>query len=183
MRRFFQDIIAKRDAASLTFVAAILLSSFWCLALPLSKSVQTAYLKRFHLRSESYVGWAGQQLTPAMYNLENQYLFSSQPLPESERRTIEHAFYRQLKNRKTRTTEQATASAETHPIRLDMLNHFPTRTMTFVTSRHFLKQQREGYFYFRSRYRDSALESVFHVEPVSDSQSKVTILTPEGGGK
>lgn len=178
MRSFLQDIIASRDTPSLLFFVAIVLTSAWCLALPVSESVQNAYLKRFHLRSDSFVGWAGQQLTPAMYNLENKYLFSPQALNESERKHIENDFYRQLKNRSVSSHEDEASqnSTDTGQVRLDMLNHFPTRTMTFVTSRNFLKQQREGYFYFRSRYRGSSLDSIYHIEPVTESQSRVSLI-------
>lgn len=49
------------------------LVTFWLLAMPVSRFVQDAMLRRYHLQAESFVSWAIQAPIPAMYNFHNRY--------------------------------------------------------------------------------------------------------------
>ncbi|MEL7497494.1 MAG: hypothetical protein AAFN77_07780 [Planctomycetota bacterium] len=177
MKTLIQDIWNQRDLPSALLLVAILLAALWCVALPISQTVQHAYLNRFHLKTEGYFAWAAQQLSPAMYNLENTYVFSEVPLTQDQRNEVERRYFDRREGRQD--SPGALEFQADSKVMVDMINHFPTRTMTFAHSRGFLTKHRSGTFYFRSRYRDLELESIFQIKPISDSVSNVVRLPDE----
>ena len=169
MKAFLNEIWRTRDWTSLGLLSGIAIAALWVSLLPVSHWVQDRYFDRFQLQTTNYPAWAAQQLTPAMYNLENTYWFSPEVLSPEQRQEISRDYFVGLRGRED-TSIPPEVPARVH---LDMINHFPTRTMTFVQSRAYLKQQREGYFYFRTRYRGRQQDSVYQIRPVSEHQSEV----------
>lgn len=165
MKTFLQQIWQTRDWPSLLLLAMLATVVTWVGLLPINRFVQDSYLNRFHLRTAQYPAWAAQQLTPAMYNLENTYWYSPDPLSPKRRGELSQDYFGRLEGRGQQQPPDG--------VRMDMLNHFPTRTITFVQSRAFLKQHGGGHFYFQSRFRDRELISSFQIVPVSDTAAKV----------
>lgn len=162
---FVQQLWQTRDWPSIGLLVALLVTVAWIALLPVSRHVQTCYLKRFQLQTSHFSGWAIQQLAPAMYNLENTYWFARQPLTSEQRKQLANDYFVNLKGR----GKQAPANQ----VQMDQLNHFPTRTMTFLQSRTFLKQNSGGYFYFQSKYRGQTLNSEFQVLPVNNHEAQI----------
>jgi hypothetical protein len=154
MLQLIKQIWITKDAASALLLAAIVGVALWIGALPVSSSVQDAYLKRFHLATPSFIGWSAQQIVPAMYNLENRYWFSRDRLTVKE--TFENTNHRAFSSRNFDGPETG------------MVNHFPTRKFTFGDARSILNNDPNGYFYLSSKYRGREIRSSFQMRPVSD---------------
>ena len=56
------------------------------LALPFSAPLQTRMMKRFHLASDTFVGWAMLQPVPSMYSFANEVWISDFPMSEENLR-------------------------------------------------------------------------------------------------
>ena len=173
MRRLIDDIWKQRDLPAAILLGGIGLAALWVLSLPVCGWVQDAYLHRFHLRSHSFAGWAAQQLTPAMYNLENTYWFSPRPISADQRQAIAKQHAERVPGVRPVDPAEIDSDADVGDVHTDMVNHFPTRTMTFAQARAYLSRHRTGSFYFRSRYRDRELETTVHISPLDEHRSAV----------
>ena len=156
MLQFIKQIWDSKDLASGILLAAIAAVACWIVALPFSSSVQTAYLKRFHLATPSFIAWSAQQTVPTMYNFENRYWIAPQPLTGAE--TFEAS-----KN-------GGNSGQEIVGLESGMLNHFPTRKITFGDARSVLNKDPNAYFYFSSKYRGREIQSSFRMSPLSDTE-------------
>jgi hypothetical protein len=85
----------------------VAIHALWLLALPVSRTVQSVALRRFHLQTNSFALWALQAPVPAMYNFHNRARLQAQPWD---------------------------APPMTRPV-TETLNHFPVRLLTFGDSR------------------------------------------------
>lgn len=125
-----------------------------------------------------------------MYNLENTYWYSEHPLSDAQLASASAEFFvRQIS--RDEETENRTGWVEldhideysqdnsSRRVYLSMLNHFPTRTMTFVHSRAFLANEPRGHFYYRSRYRGVELNSCYQLMPLSENQLQVIRKEPQ----
>lgn len=152
-----------KDVPSLLLFAAIAAVGLWIAALPLSTTVQEKYLRRFHLASADFPGWAIQQTIPSMYNFENKAWFSPEPLMQYE--------IDELDNEESRITNPS--DGETDNVTSSMVNHFPTRLATWADKRMLLLRHPNSYLYLRSRYRGKEIKSTFKLEPGTDSEFKL----------
>jgi len=160
MLRLLKKSWKSKDVPSLVFFAIIATTGLWIAALPLSDSVQETYLRRFHLASASFPGWAIQQIIPSMYNFENKVWACPEPLMQFE--------IDQLENEEARIVDSSTGQADC--IHSTTVNHFPTRIATFADTRTLLKRYPNGYLYLRSRYRGKEIKTTFKVEPGTDAE-------------
>jgi len=71
-RGFLKDLRATSDHGAAALGALLVLAALFSLSLPISEHAARVGLERFHMRL-SYPAWALLQLTPAMYNFENQW--------------------------------------------------------------------------------------------------------------
>jgi len=142
---------AKSTGDGHAFLLLLTLSSVaaWLLALPVSKVIQQATIDRFHLTTGSFAAWAAQQPIPPMYNLENRYWYSLRPLMHSELTT---------------PPPEGVQSA--------MLNHFPARMITCASGRLLmLENQRECWFYLKSKYQQTERITAYRLVTQPDSNS------------
>ena len=61
----------RRDYGFLGIVTLVAVVAVWLLLLPVVPAIQIATMKRFHLATGSFAGWAIQQPIPSMYNFAN----------------------------------------------------------------------------------------------------------------
>lgn len=160
MLRLLKQSWKSKDIPSLALFAIIAIAGLWIAALPLSTAVQETYLRRFHLASANFPGWAIQQAIPSMYNFENKVWVCPEPLMQFE--------VDQLKNEEAGISESS--AGQTNGIQSTMVNHFPTRIATFAETRTLLKRYPNGYLYLRSRYRGKEIKTTFKVEPGTDAE-------------
>ncbi len=146
------------DWFGLGLAALVAVIAAWLAALPFSPAVQRATIDRFHLVTPSFAAWALQQPSPPMYNLENRYWFARRELKPAE------------------LVDNPAEGIET-----GMLNHFPTRIITFFDSRiRLFLNENEGWLYVRSRYQDQQRVTVYHVHPRDEGR---TLLMERVEGK
>jgi hypothetical protein len=155
MLHLIHQIWNSKDVASAILLAAIVAVACWIMALPFSSAVQEAYLKRFHLATPSFLAWSAQQTVPTMYNFENRYWVSKRPL------TNDQTF-----GRDDRPTSGKTMAG----FDSGMLNHFPTRKITFGDARSILNKDPNAYFYFSTKYRGREIQSSFRMKPISENE-------------
>src|SRR4051812_13991919 len=74
----------ERDWLGFALVALIALQVFVVAGIAVSPQVARWCMGRFHLRPASFGAWASFQLSPWMYNFENQVLVSERPLRRQE---------------------------------------------------------------------------------------------------
>lgn len=156
MLKFVKQIWTSKDIATAILLAAVACVAAWIIALPISQTVQDAYLKRFHLATPSFIGWSIQQTVPAMYNLENRYWFDRQPL------SAQQSFQR--------STTGENPGEDFDGFESGMVNHFPTRKFTFGDARSILNKDPNGYFYLSSKYRGREIRSSFRMSPLSENE-------------
>jgi len=136
-----------RSLACIIFSISVVL--LWLVLTPLAAPIARQTMKRFHLKSESFIGWACQFPVPSMYNFANQYQVDSYPpglisplLDESEPRH---------------------------------LNHFPARCFTFADGRYeYLRLGKNQWFTLKSSYRGQELTSKFHLKPTLENSNEST---------
>ncbi len=157
-----------KDIASAMLLLFVGCVALWIMALPLNRTVQESYLRRFHLASANFAVWAIQQPVPAMYNFENR-IWASRTAATAEE--LDHALCAIPNTRPSVASNDLATNVETDPV-----NHFPTRAFTFGRTRSFLKQNPSWYYYLRSRYRDLEIRSAFKISPVSESEVLVNRL-------
>jgi hypothetical protein len=125
-------IVVGKDVGSGLLLGTIGIVAAWLVGMLVTTSVSRMALDRFHLQTESFLGWSIQQVIPAMYNFENQFEF--QPDQAVASNVVEFA-------KKTR-----------------QLNHFPLRIVTFFDSRYGLFHEGNGaQLLITSRYRGQQL--------------------------
>jgi len=164
-----------KDIPSLMLLTLIILAALWISVLPLSTTVQETFLRRFHLASASFPSWAIQQTIPSMYNFENKVWISTEPLMQHEIEQLDNDASRDIpKDIKQGTNPSLGRSlGQKGSIESVMVNHFPTRLVTFADQRSQFKQNPNGYLYLRSRYRGKEIKSTYKIEPGTDSEFKL----------
>lgn len=136
-------IVDGKDVGSGMLLGTIGLVAAWLIGILMTTSVSRMALDRFHLQTESFLGWSVQQIIPAMYNFENRFEF--QPDRTVAGTVVEFA-------KKTR-----------------QLNHFPIRIVTFFDSRYGLFHEGNGaQLQVISRYRGQKLITDWHVIAAAD---------------
>ncbi len=180
MIQLFKQIKATKDVSSAILLAFIVGVALWIVALPISTTVQDAYLKRFHLDSENFVSWAVQQSVPAMYNFENRVCYSPREITEEE---FASAIIRDANLKLPRIVgpvDDETDNVRPHLPVFKTINHFPTRTFTFANAIYEHKDNFNGYFYLTTRYRGRELRSAYEMKSVSENEFKVKRLHGAG---
>lgn len=155
---FVRSARRERDRLALALAVLIAIHAACVAAIGLSPQAAAFFMRRFHLRSESFAAWAATAATPWMYNFENRALHSEAPL----------------------SADQLAARPETDWLRE---NHQPARTFTFADGRaRFLARPGPHYFYLETRYRDQVVRSAYAVDvptDVSASPARVQALWSE----
>lgn len=133
------DPTAPRDLGFLAIIGLLALIAVWLLLMPWVKEISWTSMRRFHLRTSSFVAWAAQFPIPAMYNFANRAEVDRYPpglvdplFDETEKR---------------------------------YLNHFPVRCITFADGRY--RQLRDGndcWITVDTSYRGRTLETRFHAK-------------------
>lgn len=174
MRRLLHQIWSTRDLASTLFLLAIAAASAWCIALPLNERVQSEFLQRHHLASDSFAIWALQQPIPSIYSFENQYCLSRVALSPAEQATV----WRELDSR-TKLAEPLDCGELAHLgglLDAGTLNHFPTRKVTFGDSRRMLNCDPDAFLYLSSRYRGRKIRSTYQMRPSGEATIQLRLL-------
>ncbi len=179
MFQLFKQIWTTKDVSSAVLMAFIGGIALWVIALPLSTTVQDAYLKRFHLASPNFVAWSIQQTVPSMYNFENRVCFSDVEFSEQE---ISAALVRDP-NTKLPTVVGPVDEDDTpqvpQPV-FETINHFPTRSFTFANAIFEHKDNLNGYFYLTTRYRGREIQTTFEMKSNSPEKFEVQRLYKPG---
>ncbi len=152
-------------------VAIVAAVTVWLAATPLVPEVAQATLARFHLRTDSFWGWAIQQPVPAMYNFANRYRVDG--TEEAGHGKADHG---RPEHRGPDATSPSGVSGA--PIESGFVNHFPTRLFSFANAR--LRLLRDGEprrFEFVSTYRGETIESRYLVTPGADGEWRVVLET------
>ncbi len=130
-----------RDYGFLAIVGLLVAVAVWLLLMPVVSSVAGTTMRRFHLRTSSFAGWAIQFPIPAMYNFSNRYQFDRYPPG-----LIDPLFHEPGEKR--------------------YINHFPVRCVTFADGRYFeLHEGEDRWITVDSTYRGQQIESRFHAKP------------------
>ena len=153
---FIRDCIRQRDWAASLLGLAIFATSLVALSILVSKQMQVASLKRFHLASDNYGIWAAHQFVPSMYNFENKIVFSNLATDPDDLDNLDDLDDQDPKLFKA------------------TLNHFPARHITFG---HFRKQQfgkhDQAMFRMQSTFQTQRLVSTWKIDK-RDGQLWVT---------
>lgn len=137
-----RKIVVGKDVGSGLLLGVIGIVAAWLVGMLVTTSVSRMTLDRFHLQTESFLGWSIQQVIPAMYNLENRFEF--QPDRAVDSTAMEFAKTKQL-------------------------NHFPLRIVTFFDSRYGLFHDGNGArLLVTSRYRGQQLITDWRVIASTD---------------
>ena len=78
-----QRLDARKDRGAFVFYLVIFLIFAFLYFLPFSASVQKIAMRKSHLTLEPFSRWAVFQFVPAMYNFENEFFWSLEPLSEN----------------------------------------------------------------------------------------------------
>jgi hypothetical protein len=126
--------------AILFFIAVIVI---WLLLMPVVPAITTATMRRFHLRSGSFMRFAAQFPIPAMYNFANRTEVKDFPPG------LVDSFFGVLEPDET----------------FRYINHFPARDATFSVGRFWnLKDGRDHWFTLESNYRGQQLRTQFYLK-------------------
>ena len=132
----------RRDPLYVAILLAVGGIAVWILLMPFVPAISRLTMRRFHLETDSFAGWAVQAPVPTMYNFANQY--EIQELPEG-------LFSPVFDASKPR-----------------YINHFPSRVLTFANGRYtLLHEGQDRWLTFRSRYRGQTLVTKVHAKPIA----------------
>jgi hypothetical protein len=136
---FVRSARRERDWLALAFAALVAAHALCVVAIAASPAAARFFMRRFHLRSESFAAWALTAATPWMYNFENRVLVGGAPLSPAQLLSSASAWQR--------------------------VNHQPARVITFADGRaRFLARPGAHYFYLETRYRDQVVRTAYVVE-------------------
>ena len=140
LRAFVRDTRRAHDRASVVLAAVMVLYALVPLSLLAAPQLALPLMARFHLRTESFAAWALLQPSPWMYNFENYYLVSDEPLTRDE------------------------LEAPSTGLRWQAINHQNARVITFADMRaKLLQSSGKRYYYLSSRYREYHLLTAYRV--------------------
>lgn len=147
-----------RDYGFLATVSLIAAIAIWLLLMPFVPAIAGATMRRFHLRSSSFVGFAAQFPIPAMYNFSNR----------SNVKDVPPGFVDPLFGELD--------SGES----FRYINHYPARDATFATGRYRnLKDRRDHWFTLESTYRGQTIRTEWHLESLgADGYIMHRLATP-----
>ena len=141
--------LAETDKSMLSVLMLIAGVVSWLLLTTCAPWFAKQSMQRFHLQTNSFLGWSCQFPIPSMYNFANQYKVEHYPpgltlswLDENEERFI---------------------------------NHFPTRCFTFADARdYYLSQKQNRWISLETSYREEKLVSKYHLKPQAGNQKHGT---------
>lgn len=161
VRSYGSGIASDRGFVAIVILIAVI--AIWVLVMPVVPEIATATLRRFHLRTGSFAGWAAQFPIPAMYNFANTYQVRKWP----------------------------EGAMEGLPVMIDddegiiqerYINHFPSRVITFGRERHdFLVAKEDRWYKLRSSYQ--RLELVSYVKLNYDDDTGYAYIRTDSDGK
>ena len=128
------------DLGFRAIVLLVAIIAIWLLLMPWVSAISWTSMRRFHLRTSSFLAWAIQFPIPAMYNFANRAEVDRYPPglvdPLFDETEMRH------------------------------LNHFPVRCVTFADARfrHFREGQ-DRWIVVETSYRGQKLETHFHAKP------------------
>jgi len=148
-----RDLARPRDYGFIVIVALVVVMTTWLLLMPLVPAIASATLRRFHLRTGSFLTWAIQQPIPSMYNFANRYEVREFP-PGLVDPIIDTAEKRYI-------------------------NHFPSRVLTFANTRYVhLAAGEDRWVTIESSYRGQAIETRFHAKAKAAGGFELVRLAP-----
>lgn len=141
--------LAKTDKSMLSVLILIIGIVSWLLLTPFAPWFAKQSMQRFHLQTNSFLGWSCQFPIPSMYNFANRYKVEDYPpgltalwIDENDERFI---------------------------------NHFPTRCFTFADARdYYLSHKQNRWITLETSYREEKLVSKYHLKPKSADQEHST---------
>jgi hypothetical protein len=143
----------------------------WLVLTPWVPSISDCLMRRFHLRTGSFVVWAIQQPIPPMYSCRNTTEVRDLPLDIAESGLLDPLLLDPLFGLPGVESKKSPALGV---IGGRTINHFPTREITFANSRYeyFSKDrnanQSNRWFVFESTYRGRLLRSVYELQTEID---------------
>ena len=141
-----------RDPFFGLIIVIMIACTTWLALTPWVPPVARATMKRFHLRSDSFILWSAQAPIPAMYNFANRY--EVRELPEEMLEMPVFGF----------RVDEPEKSAE--PERR-YINHFPARLLTFANGRYeILNPGEDRWLTIESSYRGQRIETKIHAKPI-----------------
>jgi hypothetical protein len=139
---FVRSAVRERDRLALAFALLIGVHGACVAAIGLSPDVAGFFMRRFHLRTQSFAAWAATAAMPWMYNFENRARVSDVPL----------------------SAQQLDAGVWLQE------NHQPARTFTFADGRaRFLVRPGVHYFYLETRYREQVVRTAYALDVPVDA--------------
>lgn len=151
-----QERAAKRDLGFIGIIALVIGVAIWLLLMPLVPAIASVTLHRFHLRTDSFAGWAIQAPIPSMYNFANR--FEVRDFPPG---MVDPIFFEGAEKR--------------------YINHFPVRRLTFADARYYLlRQGQDRWLTVDSTYRGQTLESRFHARHIGEGRFELIRLADPG---
>ena len=143
-----------RDLTFRIIIGLVVVVTLWILATPFVPAVGMVSMKRFHLRTDSFTGWAALQIVPSMYNFGNTVEIFDRP------------------------------ASQRNPVfvseRPRYMNHFPARRLTFADGRyHVLSPGQDRWLTINSTYRGQALKTQWHVAPIGAGAFELKRLDDE----
>jgi len=151
------------DRGCVAIVVLISVIAIWVLVMPVVPGIASTTLRRFHLQTSSFAGWAAQFPIPSMYNFANTYQVRKWPEGAMDEMPV------------MIDDDEAIIQAR-------HINHFPSRVITFGRQRHdFLVPKEDRWYKLQSSYR--GLELISYVKLNYNGDSGYTYIRTHSDGK
>lgn len=134
------------DYGFIAILVGVVVIALWLLLMPIIPAIAETTMRRFHLRSGNFAGFAAQFPIPAMYNFANQTKVKNVPPGFID------PFFGNLDSDES----------------LRYINHFPAREATFSIGRYnHLLDGRDRWFTLDSSYRGEKLRSEIRLKAIA----------------
>jgi hypothetical protein len=149
-KEFIYSCFHEKDWFAILIVGIAFAIAIWIVSMIFSPFTREHSLRRFHLASPNFAGWAMMAPIPSMYNFENRIQFTNEMVGDDEF-NIEHESWFKF-----------------------YLNHFPARAMTFGDfAPTCFKTVRHGTFEMSSRYQTTELVTRWEIGENEDGKLQV----------
>ena len=133
--------------------------------MPWTPAISQSLMNRFHLRTNTFAGWAVQQPIPAMYSFHNTTEIRNLPLDAFESGLLDPILFDPL----AIPGDVNRGASRIGVLGGRTLNHFPAREITFANSRdRYLRDPATKWFVLESTYRGRTLRSVYELQRDED---------------
>lgn len=149
----------------------IALIAVWVLAMPWVPTIASITMRRFHLSSDSFIGFAIQQPVPAMYNFANRVEIRELD-PEDELLTLIDP----VLGLSPAILGVDPAGLPVGVLQRETVNHFPLRLVTFADGQYKYLRGGKRWIAVTSDYRGRRLTTRWRIDP-SETQDQPWTMT------